>query len=1099
MTTKLAAIATALLIPALASAAAPPEKGGKAEEKPFSSATFAGLAFRGIGPALTSGRIVDLAVDPTDTRVWWIAAASGGVWKTENSGTSWTPVFDGEGSYSIGALAIDPKNPAVVWVGTGENNSQRSVGYGDGVYLTLDSGRSWKNVGLKASEHIGKILVDPRDSRVVYVAAQGPLWKSGGDRGLYKTADRGATWKQVLRISDDTGVSDLAFDPRDPDVLYATAYQRRRHVWTLVDGGPEGGIYKSTDAGATWRKLATGLPEKVDIGRIGLAVSPLDPDIVYALVEAEGDKGGVYRSADRGESWEKRSDYRSESPQYYQELFADPHQLDRIYSADTYFKVSDDGGKTWRRLGERAKHVDNHVLWVDPADARHYLAGCDGGLYESFDRGATWRFFENLPLAQFYRVNVDNAAPVYSVCGGTQDNNSLCGPSRTLRYQGPANEDWVITQTGDGFWTAVDPQDPNIVYAEAQYGAMARFDRRSGEIVDIQPQPGAGEEPLRWNWDTPLLLSVHAPTRLYVAANRVFRSDDRGDTWSVISPDLTRRLDRNQLKVFGKVPRPEAVARGASTSFYGNIVAFAESPRLDGLLYAGTDDSLVQVTEDGGATWRKADKLPGVPELAYVSRLVASRHDAGVVYAAFDDHKAGDFKPYVLRSADRGRTWTSIAGDLPERGTVYALAEDPKDPQLLYAGTEFGVWFSRDSGRRWLRLQGGLPTIAVKDLVIQEREDDLVLATFGRGFYVLDDLSPLRAADEAALAREGQLLPVRPAWLYVPGSRLGDREQGAVGETWYAAPNPPFGAVFTWYLRDAWKSAKEARVEAERKSLEAGQEIEFPPLATLRSESRQEAAKIVITITDSEGATVRRLEAKPEKGIHRLAWDLRRPSAIPAHKEPLEQSPWLPPPLGPLAGPGRYSARLELVADGQTRALGAPVTFEVEVLGNATLPAADGEAVRAFQLRTARLQRAVLGAEKLVGELEERLGLVRAAIRDAPALDPAADARAHALELELDDLSIALSGDSFLRQLNENTPPAISERVQNVVYSSWFSTAAPTRTQEDAYRIAGEAFAVQLARLKALAEEKLPALERDLERAGAPWTPGRVPDWQLEP
>jgi photosystem II stability/assembly factor-like uncharacterized protein len=1097
-----AAFALAIAVPVLAHAAAKPATKNappKEEDKPFSSATFAGLAFRPLGPALTSGRIVDLAVDPADARVWWVAAASGGVWKTTNAGADWTPVFDGEGSYSIGAVAVDPTNPAAVWVGTGENNSQRSVGYGDGVYRTLDGGKSWQNMGLKASEHIGKILVDPRDGRVVWVAAQGPLWKSGGDRGLYKTTDGGATWKQVLKISDDTGVSDIAFDPRDPDLVYATAYQRRRHVWTLVDGGPEGGLYKSTDAGATWRKLISGLPEKVDIGRIAIAVSPVRPDVVYALVEAEGDQSGVYRSADRGESWEKRSDFHTSSPQYYQELFADPHQLDRIYATDTYFQVSDDGGKTWKRLGEKAKHVDNHVIWIDPADPRHYLAGCDGGLYESFDRAATWRFFENLPLTQFYRVNVDDARPIYSVCGGTQDNNSMCGPSRTLRYQGPANEDWFITQGGDGFWTAVDPQDPNLVYAEAQYGAMTRFDRRSGENIDIQPQPGAGEEPYRWNWDTPLVLSAHAPTRLYVAANRVFRSDDRGDTWTLISPDLTRRLDRNQLKVFGKVPRPEAVARGASTSFYGSIVALAESPRADGLLYAGTDDGLVQVTEDGGATWRKSDPFPGVPDLAYVSRLVASRHDAAVAYVAFDNHKEGDFRPYVLRSADRGRTWTSIAGDLPERGTVYALVEDPRVPQLLYAGTEFGVWFTRDGGQHWLRLKGGLPTIAVKDMVIQEREDDLVLATFGRGFYVLDDLAPLRAADPAALDRDGLLLPLRKAWLYVQGSRIGDRDQGAVGETWYSAPNPPFGAVFSWYLKKEWKSAKDARVEAERKSLGAGKDIQFPPLETLRQESRQEPAQVVVTVTDAQGATVRRLEAKPEKGIHRLAWDLRWPAANPVHKGAAEQDPWLPPALGPLVGPGRYTAQLELVADGKTTALGDPVSFDVELLGQATLPAADGAAVRAFQARTARLQRAVLGAENLVSELADRLALARKAIAETPALDPATDARAHALELELDDLSIALSGDSFLRRLNENTPPSISERVQNVVYSSWFSTAAPTRTQLDAYGIAGGAFADVLAKLRALAEEKLPALERDLERAGAPWSPGRVPEWHLEP
>jgi photosystem II stability/assembly factor-like uncharacterized protein len=1091
--------ASAAPAPAKAGKAAAKDDSKKKDEGPMSTATFAGLAFRSIGPALTSGRVIDLAVDPSDARVWWVAAASGGLWRTDNAGTTWSPVFDDQGSYSIGAVAIDPSNPSVVWVGTGEKNSQRSVSYGDGVYRTLDAGKTWKNVGLGKSEHIGRILVDPRDSKVVYVAAQGPLWNSGGDRGLYKTTDAGATWKQVLKISDDTGVSDVVFDPRDPDVLYASAYQRRRHVWTLIDGGPEGGIYKSTDAGATWRKLETGLP-KHDVGRVGLAVSPVDPDIVYALVEAEGDEGGFYRSADRGESWEKRSDYNSSSAQYYQVIVADPTQLDRVYSMDTLMKVSNDGGKTFSNLGEKSKHVDNHVLWVDPANTRHYLAGCDGGLYESFDRGASWRYFENLPITQFYRVAVDDAWPVYDVCGGTQDNNSMCGPSRTLRFQGPANEDWFITQGGDGFWTAADPKNPDLVYAEAQYGALTRFDRKSGENIDIQPQPGADEAPFRWNWDSPLVVSSHAPTRIYFAANKLFRSDDRGDTWSEISPDLTRQIDRNQLEIFGRIQRPEAVAKNDSTSFYGTIVSLAESPGVDGLLYAGTDDGLIQVTEDGGAHWRRIESFPGVPDRSYVSRLVASRHDPNVVYAAFDNHKQGDFRPYVLRSGDRGRTWSSISGDLPERGTVYALLEDSVDRDLVFAGTEFGVYFTEDGGRKWVRLSGGLPTIAVRDLALQEREGDLVLGTFGRGFYVLDDISPLRSVDAQKLESSKALLfAPRKAWLYVPGSRIGDREKGSMGETFYTADNPPFGVQIAYYLKDEWKSKKDQRVEAERKLQKEGKQIQFPSFDSLRQESREEPARLVLTIRDEDGSVVRRIEAKPEKGIHRLVWDLRYPPSNPARTTPPPPNPYLPPPQGPLVAPGSYTAGLELIADGEVQKIGDPVPVVVDVLANATLPAKNRAAVLAFQRKTARLQRAVLGAEKLIGELSDRLKLVRAAIAQTPTLDPSVDAEAHGLELELDDLSIAVSGDEFLRKQNENTPPSLTERVQNVVYSSWYSTAEPTTTQLDAYRIAGDAFTGELAKLKSLAEEKLPALERKLELAGAPWTPGRVPDWKLEP
>ncbi|HSS52974.1 MAG TPA: glycosyl hydrolase, partial [Thermoanaerobaculia bacterium] len=511
------------------------EKGKLEEEKKggLSASTFAGLELRNIGPAVVGGRIVDIAVDPTKSTTWYIATASGGVWKTTNAGNTWSSIFDGQGSFSTGCVTIDPKNPLVVWVGSGENNSQRSVSYGDGVYKSVDGGKSWENVGLKKSEHIGKIVIDPRDSNVVYVAAQGPLWAPGGDRGLYKTTDGGKTWKAVLTISENTGVSDLVMDPRNPDVLYASAYQRRRHIWTLIDGGPEGGIHKSMDGGATWKKLSSGLP-KDDIGRIGLAIAPTSPDTVYATIESVGKSSGFYRSTDAGGSWEKRGDSISSSPQYYQEIFVDPDSADRVYSMDTLIQVTDNGGTSFRPLGERHKHVDNHALWIDPANHSHMLVGCDGGLYETWDRAANWEFKSNLPIAQFYRVSVDNALPFYNVFGGTQDNYSLGGPSRTNNDHGIRNSDWFVTQGGDGFQSQVDPEDPNTVYAEAQYGALVRYDKKSGEQIFIQPQPGRGEPALRWNWDSPVIVSPHSHTRFYFAANKIFRSDDRGNTWKAV-------------------------------------------------------------------------------------------------------------------------------------------------------------------------------------------------------------------------------------------------------------------------------------------------------------------------------------------------------------------------------------------------------------------------------------------------------------------------------------------------------------------------------------------------------------------------------------
>ncbi len=1103
MKRALAAVAFLLSLAATAALAAPAKEtsGKDAPAKPktkMSAETFSGLALREIGPAMMSGRIGDLAIHPTRRSTWYAAVASGGVWKTTNAGTTWTPIFDAQGSYSIGCVALDPRNPLTVWVGTGENNSQRSVAYGDGVYRSLDGGLTWENVGLKASEHIAKILFDPRTAGVVYVAAQGPLWAPGGDRGLYKTTDNGKTWKKVLEISENTGVTDVVMDPRDPDVLYAASYQRRRHVWALINGGPESAIHKSTDAGATWRKLEAGLP-KEDIGRIGLAVSPVDPDVVYATIEAANKAGGFFRSRDAGGSWSKMSSTVSGSAQYYQELFADPKALDRVYSMDTWMQVTEDGGKTFRKVGEKYKHVDNHALWIDPDDTDHLIAGCDGGIYETFDRGATWGFIANLPVAQFYRVALDEAVPFYNVYGGTQDNNTMGGPSRTATATGIANADWFITVGGDGFQSRVDPKDPNIVYSESQYGGLGRFDRKTGEVMDIQPQPGEGEDALRFNWDSPLLISPHAHTRLYFAAQKILRSDDRGDSWRAISPDLTRKIDRNKLKMMGRVWSVDAVAKNASTSFYGNIVSLAESPKVEGLLYAGTDDGLIQVTEDGGTAWRKVESFPGVPDITYVSYLLASQHDAGTVYAAFDNHKNADFKPYVLKSTDRGRTWTSIAGDLPERGTVYSLAEDPAGTGLLFAGTEFGLYFSNDGGKRWVQLKGGVPTIAVRDLAIQKREDDLVAATFGRGFFVLDDISPLRTATPELLEKEAVLFPVRPAYMYVPSTPLGLKEKGSMGDAYYTAPNPPFGAVFTVYLKDELKSLRKQRLDKEKEIAKKGGDVFYPSWDELRAEDREEEPALVLTVTDAAGNVVRRLTASPKEGFQRIAWDLRFAAVTPTDLKPVvDDNPWENKPIGPMAAPGTYRISLAKRVGGKLTPLGEPQSFNTTPLGAASLPAPDRAAVLAFAEKTARLQRAVLGAVETVGEAQGRLDHLKKALLDAPKADPRLREQALALETRLKDLSVQLNGDDTIASRNEPTPPSLVGRVQGIVYGQWTTTSAPTGTQRQAYDIVAGRFGNVLERLRTLVGQDLRKLEEEAEAAGAPWTPGRIPAWRPE-
>ncbi|RKZ12598.1 glycosyl hydrolase, partial [bacterium] len=796
------------------------------DEGPFNASTFSGLGFRELGPALTSGRISDIAVHP-DHHNEWMVTTVGGVWHTVNAGTTWTPVFDGEGSYSIGCVAYDPTNPLIVWVGTGENNSQRSVSYGDGIYRSADGGQSWEKVGLDDSQHIGKILVHPVDGNTVFVAAQGPLWNPGGDRGLYKTTDGGATWEKILEISDDTGVTDVVMDPRDPDVLYAAAYQRRRHTWTLLNGGPEGAIYKSTDGGASWDKLERGLPEG-DVGRIGLGIAPTDGNKVYAIIEAAGDESGFYRSIDAGVSWKKMSDYVSGSPQYYNEIIVSPHDADLIYSNDTWLQRSYDGGVNWTRINNGTMHVDNHAVWIDPNDPAHIVVGNDGGVYETFDDSAHWSFKWNLPITQFYKIAIDDDFPFYNVYGGTQDNNTIGGATRNTSANGIRNDNWFITLGGDGFEPAIEPGNPDIVYSQWQYGNLMRYDRKSGENTDIQPQPKVDDEPFVWNWSSGFLISPHSPTRLYFGGNFLFRSEDRGDTWTQLGGNMTRQIDRNELEIMGRVWSVDAVAKNVSTSKYGNIVAIEESPLVEDLIYIGTDDGLIWVSEDGGQSFERHDSFSGVPDMSYVTALTASLHDADVVFVTFSNHKQGDFEPYVLRSDNRGGSWKSIAGNLPERGQAHDIVQDHVDGDLLFCGTEFGVFFSQDGGQAWTQLKGKIPTIACRDLELQRRESDLVVGTFGRGFWVLDDYSALRTATAEALEQEAVIFPVRDSWMFFERSPLGLPGRSSMGHQVYMAENPPVAATFTYWLKDGLQTRTELRQASEEEVWQKGENLHYP-------------------------------------------------------------------------------------------------------------------------------------------------------------------------------------------------------------------------------------------------------------------------------
>ena len=959
-----------------------------------------GIELRSIGPALATGRIADIEIDPKNPSVWYVASAFGGLWKTVNRGITFDPIFD-DYTFTLCCVVVDPKDSNIVWLGTGENTSQRSAHFGDGVYKSTDAGKTWKRVGLENSEHIGKILIDPRTSSVVYVASQGPLFSSGGDRGLFKTTDGGATWSAILTISDDTGISDIVFDPHNPDVIFASAYQRRRAVGQMIGGGPEGGIFRTTDGGRKWTKLTKGLPTG-DMGRAGLAVDGrTKPATVFAIVDAKRPESGFFRSDDGGNSWTRigrmestgrggrgrGSDtppqpcaplgaaakpptdpsasgpsageeqgggqrgrggrgggpqddcYRGGGAQYYHEIYVDPHRPDTIWSMNVNLERSTDGGRSWHRtnIESTGVHVDHHAIEFDPTDRNHILLGNDGGLYESYDEGKTWRFFATLPITQFYRVSVDSAKPFYNVCGGTQDNWSFCGPSRNLSRIGVRTSDWYIVRGGDGFQTRSDPEDPTIVYATSQNGGIQRIDLRTGATQSIRPRipaPGRGAtagaegQPAgrggggqgggrgqagddddgddRVNWDAPYIISPHSPRRLYWASQYVYRSDDRGDTWTRISPDLSRNLDAFNIPIMGKVWPRDSVALNTSTTRLSNVVTIDESPLLEGLIYAGTDDGLIQVTEDGGKNWRKIETFPNVPQWTYVTDVFPSPRDVDTVFASLNNWQRGDYKPYVVRSTDRGRTWSNITGNLPDKHDVWSIVQDHLNGNLLFAGTEFGLFTSVDGGTRWVQLRGGMPVAQVRDLAVQKREHDLVLGTFGRSFYVLDDYSALREITPATLAEDARLFPLRDAYLYNPvgNAPAGSAGLGPLAGQW-VAPNPPYGAVFTYHVRDA---------------LPADQ-------------------KLVLSIADDQGRPVRRLDLNGSPGLRRIAWNLRRE---PERSEQGEGAGGRGGGgqrfggrggrggnQGPLVTPGRYRATLGRLSGDVVTPIGQPRSFGV--------------------------------------------------------------------------------------------------------------------------------------------------------------------------
>ena len=1067
-------------------------------EPGFNEATFKGLEMRGIGPAFMSGRISDIVLHPENHSIWYVAVGSGGVWKTVNAGTTWTPIFEDEDSYSIGSLALDPNNPNIVWVGTGENHSGRHVGYGNGIYRSRDGGQNWENMGLEGSERIGMIRIDPRDSNTMFVAAQGPLWSGGGERGLFKSTDGGENWRKVLGDGlgntdlDDryTGVSEVHMDPRNPDVMYAVSWQRLRNVAVLLDGGPGTGIHKSVDGGETWRQLTEGLPEGV-MGKTGIAVSPINPDVIYATIELENRTGGFWRSEDGGETWEKRNDYLSSGtgPHYYQELFASPHDFDRVYQADVHLHMTKDGGENFERLEHDTKHVDHHALAFRPDDPNYIIVGNDGGVYESFDKGETWKFVANMPITQFYKVSVDYDEPFYNVYGGTQDNNSQGGPSRTWDVSGIRNADWFVTLGGDGHQSAADPTNPDIVYAQWQQGNLTRWDRRTGENVYIRPQAREGEPPDRYNWDAPILISPHDSSTIFFASQRVWRSDDHGDTWTAISGDLTRNENRVAMPVMGRTWSYDAPRDLYAMSSYNTIVNVSQSPIDPDLIYAGSDDGLISVTQDGGDTWTTIDELPGVPDRFFVNDIKADLHDADTVYVVVDDHKNGDFSPYILKSENRGRSWRSISSNLPERHILWRVVQDHVNPGLMFLGTEFGVFFTVNGGGEWTKLKGGSPNIPFRDLVIQTRENDLVGATFGRSFYVLDDYSPLRDVDADLLTSGNMLFPVRNALWYLEKTALGCGEAGcqaSQGDSYYMAPNPEFGATFTYYLSEGFKGSKDTRREAEKELESENDNVSLASWDTILSEEREDEPAIVFTVTNSAGNIVRQIEAPAEPGFHRVSWDLRYP--------PIQ--PWSPEEVdnywgggGVLVVPGTFNVQMQVRQDGVSTDLGDARSFNVvSVRPDPVLPGSTQEQRAIFSTQVAELSRASQGTYAAVQKVIEELDAVKETL-ERSLTDGSLYELANSIQQNLKIQSDRLTGNQKRAEYKDEDEMSVGARLFHAGFSG--TAYGPTPEQRESLRIGRALYDDVVNELNTLVDVEYAGLKEAMDTARVPWTPGR--------
>lgn len=1052
--------------------------------RPVDSKLFDNYKFRNIGPAFMSGRIADMAIDPTNENVWYVAVGSGGVWKTTNAGTTFKPVFDKQSVYSIGCVTIDPNDPYVIWVGTGENVGGRHAGFGDGIYRSRDGGASWENMGLERSEHISKIIVHPSNSDVIMVASQGPLWSPGGERGFYKSTDGGKTWKKTLGDDLYTGVTDMVYDPRNPDRLYAVTWEHHRTVAAWMGGGEKSRLYVSDDAGDTWTQLKTGLPEG-KWGKTGLAISPINPDVLYAAIELNRTKGGVWRSDNRGGSWTKMSDAvaGATGPHYYQEIFASPHKFDRLYMMNNRLMKSEDGGKTFENMDETAKHGDNHAVAFKASDPNYILVGTDGGVYESFDLGATWRYMENLPITQFYKVAVDDAEPFYNVYGGTQDNSTEGGPSRTDNHHGIRNADWKVVLNWDGHQPATEPGNPDIIYGQRQQGTLSRIDMGTGEVTDIMPQPGEDENYERYNWDAPILVSPHVPTTIYHGSQRLWKSENRGDSWTALSGDLTRDQERVGLPIMGRTQSWDSPWDVGAMSNFNTITSIAVSPQNEEVIFIGTDDGLLQVTENEGQTWRKIEvSVTGAPSRSYVNDVKADLFDENTLYVAMDNHKEGDYRPLLYKSTDKGASWTKITNGLGERNLIWRIVQDHVNRDLMFVGTEFGVFVTFDGGKAWTELNGGIPTISFRDLAVQRRESDLVAASFGRGFYILDDYSALREVTASQMAEDASLFEPRKAWWYIERSVLDfDDARGSQGSQLYVAPNPDFGAVFTYYLKEEYKSLERTRQEKEK---DLSGDIPFPGWESLDSETRELGPFVYVEIKDGDGNVINRAKADNKKGFNRVAWNLRVGGSLALLLNQSQENM-----DGLLCAPGTYSATLNLFQQGKITQISGPVDVQVERLRDGSIEGKPMSEVLAFWRKYEDLSRDVNGFNIQLSNTQKMAEKLMSAAMKAN-LGGEVMERIAALSSSLGEMETQARGNSAKNQVGEKSRPTIGNRLFALNRGVSLSTYGPTETHKMTMEIIVKQLGELTSELETLKNEAR-EIGRAIVNAGGSWVEGQ--------